>query len=95
MNISPVSNIQQTLSPRQSGAVKKANFGSLIKHYIQQTNTEVKTAAKAGLDLTTGKSKNVSETLVAIEKANVSFKLMLGVRNKLMAAYTEIMHMQA
>jgi len=95
MNISPISNVQQKLLPGQASAVKKANFGSVIKHYIQQTNTDVKAADKAGLNLATGKTKNVSETLVAIEKAGVSFKLMLGVRNKLMAAYTEIMHMQA
>ncbi len=95
MNISPIGNIPQQLLPQKTGSVKQANFGSVIKHYIEQTNMDVKAAGKAGLDLTTGKTKNVSETLVAIEKANVSFKLMLGVRNKLMSVYTEIMRMQA
>lgn len=95
MNISPIGNIQQKLLPQQPETVQQANFGSVIKHYIQQTNMDSKAAGKAGLDLVTGKNQNVSETLVAIEKANVSFKLMLGVRNKLMGAYAEIMRMQA
>ena len=95
MNISPIGNVSQKLLPQQPGTVKQGNFSAVIKHYIEQTNMDEKAADKAGLELALGKRKNVSETLVAIEKADMSFKLMLSVRNKLMSAYNEIMHMQA
>jgi len=69
-------------------------FGALIKQYVEQTNIQEKAAGKASVELATGKSHNVSETMLAIQKADLSFQLMLGVRNKLVDAYREIMHMQ-
>ncbi len=94
MNIPPIGNIGQKLPLQQPETVKYGNFGAVIKHYIQQTNMDEKTADKAGLELALGQRSNVSETLLAIEKADLSFKLMLGVRNKLMEAYHEVMRMQ-
>ncbi len=94
MNIPPIGSIGQKLPLQQPETVKHGNFGAVIKHYIQQTNMDEKAADKAGLELALGQRSNVSETLLAIEKAGLSFKLMLGVRNKLMEAYHEVMRMQ-
>ncbi len=94
MDILPIGSISQKLSLPQSETVKQGNFGAVIKHYIQQTNLDEKASDQAGLELALGKRNNVSETLLAIEKADMSFKLMLGVRNKLMQAYHEVMRMQ-
>jgi flagellar hook-basal body complex protein FliE len=44
--------------------------------------------------LVKGETKNIHETMIAIEKANVSFNMMIQVRNKLLSAYQEIMRMQ-
>jgi len=44
--------------------------------------------------LASGDSKNTSETLLAIQKADLSFQLMMSVRNKLVSAYREISRMQ-
>ena len=41
-----------------------------------------------------GGTKNIHETMIAIEKAEISFKLMLQVRNKILEAYQEVMRMQ-
>ena len=42
----------------------------------------------------TGESNNISEVMIAAEKADIALKLMMSVRNKMIDAYQEIMRMQ-
>jgi len=93
MNINSVGNVQAHV-PALKQSEKPNNFAALMQHYVQQTNQETKAANEAAVDLATGKSNNVSETLLAIQKADLSFQLMVGVRNKLVDAYREVMRMQ-
>lgn len=72
----------------------KGQFASLVKQYVQDTNTQQIEAGKAAVDLATGKGGNVTDTMLALQKADVSFQLMLSVRNKLVDAYREVMRMQ-
>lgn len=58
---------------------------------VQQLQTEADTTIK---QLVAGEIKDVSEAMVAVEKADVSFQTMMTVRNKVMTAYEEIMRMQ-
>ena len=41
-------------------------------------------------DLTTGKTENVTEVLTAVEKADLAFRQLMQIRNKLIDAYEEI-----
>ncbi|MCP4297362.1 MAG: flagellar hook-basal body complex protein FliE [Proteobacteria bacterium] len=41
-----------------------------------------------------GKNKNVAGTMIAMEKADVSMRMLMTVRNKMISAYEEIMRMQ-
>ena len=93
MNINSVGNVQAQM-PTLKPSEKPNNFSALMQHYVQQTNQETKAANEAAVDLALGKSNNVSETLLAIQKADLSFQLMVGVRNKLVDAYREVMRMQ-
>lgn len=70
------------------------SFATLLNAYTQQVNHDVKAAAGAAEALAAGESKNTSETLLAIKKADLSFQMMLSVRNKLVDAYREIIRMQ-
>tara|TARA_R110001592_G_scaffold315716_2_gene591838 strand:+ start:513 stop:746 length:234 start_codon:yes stop_codon:yes gene_type:complete len=58
---------------------------------VQHLQTEADSTIK---QLVAGEIKDVSEALVAVEKADVSFQTMMTVRNKVMTAYEEIMRMQ-
>ncbi len=58
---------------------------------VQHLQTEADTTIK---QLVAGEIKDVSEAMVAVEKADVSFQTMMTVRNKVMTAYEEIMRMQ-
>jgi len=94
MNIDSIGNINPQLSPKTATAQKPGNFGSLIQQYVQQTNHESKAASEASVNLALGKSSDVSGTLLAIQEADLSFQLMMSVRNKLVDAYREVMRMQ-
>jgi flagellar hook-basal body complex protein FliE len=94
MNVDSIGSINQQLSPKLTTTEKPGNFSSLIQQYVQQTNLDTKAANEAAVNLSLGKSSNVSETLLAVQKADLSFQLMLSVRNKLVDAYREVMRMQ-
>ncbi len=44
--------------------------------------------------LVSGEVKDATEAMVAVEKADVSFQTMMAIRNKMVAAYEEVMRMQ-
>ena len=44
--------------------------------------------------LVAGEIKDVTDAMVAVEKADLSFRTMMAVRNKMVAAYEEVMRMQ-
>ena len=44
--------------------------------------------------LAIGEDQSIHETMIALEKAEISFQLMMQVRNKIISAYEEIMRMQ-
>lgn len=58
---------------------------------VQRLQSEADVAIKK---LVSGEVKDVTEAMVAIEKADVSFQTMMAIRNKIVAAYEEIIRMQ-
>ena len=70
------------------------SFGETLKESIAEVNKLQQVAEAQAKDLAVGKTKDVAQTLIAIEKANISFQLMLQVRNKLVEAYQEVMRTQ-
>ena len=73
----------------------KADFGQLLKNSINEVNETQKTAKSLAAAFESGnKDVNLSEVMVAIQKASVSFQAMTQVRNNLVSAYKEIMNMQ-
>lgn len=71
-----------------------SNFSGLLKHYISQVNQQHEQAEQAATALAEGKGGSVSETMLAVEKADLSFQTLMAVRNKLVNAYDEVMRMQ-
>lgn len=58
---------------------------------VQRLQGEADTTIR---QLVSGEVKDVTEAMVAIEKADVSFQTMMAIRNKIIAAYEEVMRMQ-
>jgi flagellar hook-basal body complex protein FliE len=53
----------------------------------------LKEADQSVRDLAVGKRHDLHEIMIATEKADVSFKFLMQIRNKLLEAYQEIMRM--
>ena len=58
---------------------------------VQRLQTEADTTIRR---LVAGEVDDPAEAIVALERADVSFQTMMAVRNKIVAAYEEIMRMQ-
>ena len=69
-------------------------FGSMLEGILKETSELQGQADGEIQELVAGNKTNVQEVLLAVAKADLSFKLMLEVRNKLLEAYTEVMRMQ-
>jgi flagellar hook-basal body complex protein FliE len=70
------------------------NFGDVLKnavHSVDQTNDS---AAVQVNNLLQGGSGDMNSVMIAVEKADVSFQLMMQVRNKIVSAYQDIEKMQ-
>ena len=66
------------------------NFRDLLLQSIDQVNTMQHDADVAVETLATGGDINPAEVLTAVQKADMAFKMMQQIRNKLMEAYREI-----
>ena len=86
---------ENKLSLDMGADAAKADFGQLLKNSVNEVNETQKTAKNLATAFDAGdKNVNLSEVMVAIQKANVSFQAMTQVRNNLVSAYKEIMNMQ-
>ncbi|MDE3118062.1 MAG: flagellar hook-basal body complex protein FliE [Nitrospirota bacterium] len=69
-------------------------FVGTLKDAIAKVNEVQVEATQAVEKLATGESQNVHQTMIALQKADVSFQLMLQLRNNIVTAYEEIQRMQ-
>lgn len=67
------------------------NFSQVLKTAIEEVSGLEREADTALQKLATGSSDNIHEAMIALQKANLSFKAMMEVRDKLISAYKEIM----
>lgn len=69
-------------------------FGEALKEAINEVNDLQVKADQSINDLSTGKVKDIHETMIALQKADVSFQTLMQVRNKIVESYQEIMRTQ-
>lgn len=72
----------------------KTSFAEMLKSYATDMNHDVKAANAQAETLAVTGEGNMSETLLAVKQADLSFQLMLSARNKLVDAYREVIRMQ-
>ncbi|MEW5978232.1 MAG: flagellar hook-basal body complex protein FliE [Acidobacteriota bacterium] len=69
-------------------------FGQLLENAISQVNELQAEAGHEVQKLMAGEVKDIHTAMIAVQKADISFQMMMQVRNKLVTAYQEIMRMQ-
>ncbi|MGE0174419.1 MAG: flagellar hook-basal body complex protein FliE [Oligoflexales bacterium] len=81
------------ISNKQSQVSKGPSFLDHLKDAMNDVNQVQKDADAAAMDLATGKQEDIHETMLRAAHAELSFNLMVQVRNKVLEAYQEVMRM--
>lgn len=70
------------------------SFGDMLTGAIEEVNKTQVQADQSIEKLQTGESRNIHEVMISMEKAGISMRLMVQMRNKVLEAYQEVMRMQ-
>ena len=73
-------------------ATEGAGFTDSLKAAVQKVD-EMQTSADAESSKLAGGAGNLHETMLALEKADVTMKVAMKVRNKVIDAYNDVMRM--
>ena len=69
-------------------------FADTLKQAVADLNRAQQVAETSAREFAMGRTTDVAATMIAVEKANVTFQLMLQIRNRLLEAYQEIQRIQ-
>ena len=69
-------------------------FGELLKNAVEAVNHMQHESGRLEDAVAKGENANIHQAIIAGEKAGLSFRLMMQVRNKLVEAYQEVQRMQ-
>jgi flagellar hook-basal body complex protein FliE len=78
----------------KAAPVQGQDFGKAIEKYLDKVDSMSKASDASVTDLLAGKNMDINSVIMAAAKADSSFKLLVGVRNKLIEAYKQTMNMQ-
>ena len=92
-SLNPSNQLQsvKTVTDDKTAAFKKTV--DTIKQQISNVDGLQKEADQSITDLLTGKNDDITSVVSSVAKADMSFKLLIGVRNKLIEAYKQTMQM--
>jgi flagellar hook-basal body complex protein FliE len=85
---------QETQRATKPAASAGGGFINMIDDLLGKINVEQATAEQAVTQLAMGQTDNLHGVMVAVAKADLSFRMFLEIRNRLTDAVQEIMRMQ-
>lgn len=99
--MSDIKNLDLLLPKIGSGSTSKAlgtagsagdskSFSDILQAALAGVNNEQFNADTAMEAVLKGESTDIADTMIALKKADTSFKMMMEVRNKLLEAYQEV-----
>lgn len=69
------------------------SFEAVLTEAVGAVDTQMRVADQAAADLAAGRSADLHGTMIAMQKADVQFRTLVEVRNKMLKAYEEVMRM--
>jgi len=75
-------------------APPETSFGEVLKDSLAEVNDLQVQAKNAAEDLVTGRGGELHDVMIQLKEAQVSFEMVMAVRNKVIDAYQEVMRMQ-
>jgi flagellar hook-basal body complex protein FliE len=92
----PTAELQQVAetTPAADASAPSSSFTDLLGKAVQEVNGKQSAATDAINGLLSGQNVSLHSAMISMQEANVSFQLMVEVRNKLLDSYQELMRMQ-
>ena len=81
-------------SPGAGEAQGTASFKDFLMNSIREVNSMQLAADQAVEKLATGEEISPAEVLTAVQKADIAFRLMMQIRNKMVQAYQDIQNIR-
>jgi flagellar hook-basal body complex protein FliE len=79
---------------RKTPASEGSGFTETLANAMDQVESLRTDAQQQVASLLSGKGGELHSTMIAVEKADVAFQLMMQMRNKIVSAYEEVARMQ-
>lgn len=79
----------EALTPGSSGG----SFQNMLGGFVNEVSAQQAAGTDAVNGLLSGKNVSLHQAMISMEEANVSFQMMVEVRNKLLDSYQELMRM--
>ena len=93
-SLTSLSPLQPLMEPgKASEAQGGTDFSDLLKQAMQEVSDVEHSANQEARNLMTGEATDMHSAILAVQKADVSFQMMMAVRSKLISAYQEVMRM--
>ena len=89
-SISALSSLGDGVGKVSNKAQENGDFFSVLQNALGNVNEKQKEADTALGQIATGQVKDLHQAAIAIDKAEISMKVMLEVRNKAINAYKEL-----
>ncbi len=94
LKLTPVSMSATSHLHENQVQTENKNFGEYLTDALKETNNLQNRAKDMNIALAAGQVDDISQVVLATEKANIALQLTMQVRNKAVEAYQEIMRMQ-
>jgi flagellar hook-basal body complex protein FliE len=82
------------ISPPGGSSANAGDFGGILKDAMQKVGSMSDEATKSVQNFLSGEGEDLHKTMLATQRADLASELFLQVRNKVVAAYQEVMRMQ-
>ena len=83
------------LSIKDNGSAREGlPFTDLLKGIVEETDKQQQVADTGVKQLVTGEAESIHEVVLTTARADLAFRLMMEIRNRLIASYQEVMRMQ-
>ena len=93
-SVAPPIPVLKTATESQNQNVESGGLRRSFEKMLHEVNQQQLNAEAKQVELLVTDNKDIHGTMLALEKADLSMRLMLQVRNKLVSAYEEVMRMQ-
>ena len=77
-----------------TGDARGPAFTETLRGAMEHVDSQQQQSSSAVQELLTGRSQDVLGVVTSVAEADMSFKLLMGVRNKVIEAYKQMMNMQ-